>query len=215
MDDRDRRNGAGEDTEDDRILVEDTGESLDAALAEEERSAIAAAEEKLQSVRRDLEDLKDRHLRKLAEFENLRKRSEREKNEARRVALADLAKEFLPVVDSFERALSHATSGDLESDFGQGILLIHRQLTDLWRKHGLREVETTGTFDPNLHEAVATEESDEAPHAILEVLRKGYTLGDRLIQPALVKVAVRPGSSGEDENDGGEGERPRRLRGGD
>ena len=195
MVDRDGRDDA---EDDDRILLEDTGESLDAALAEEERSAIAVAEEKLKSVQHDLEELKERHLRKLAEFENLRKRSEREKAEARRLALADLAREFLPVVDSFEQALSHASSRDLESDFGQGILLIHRQLTDLWRKHGLREVDTTGSFDPNLHEAVATEESTVPPNAILEVLRKGYTIGDRLIRPALVKVAVRPGeASGE------------------
>jgi molecular chaperone GrpE len=183
----------GDRMDDDRILVEDTGESLDAALAEEERSAIAAAEEKLKSLERDLETLKDRHLRSLAEFENLRKRSEREKRDARRVALADLAREFLPVVDSFESALAHATSDDLASDFGQGVLLIHRQLSDLWRKHGLREVETTGGFDPNHHEAVATEESTEPPNSVLEVLRKGYTLDDRLIRPALVKVAMRPG----------------------
>jgi molecular chaperone GrpE len=183
----------GDRMDDDRILVEDTGESLDAALAEEERSAIAAAEEKLKSLERDLETLKDRHLRSLAEFENLRKRSEREKSDARRVALADLAREFLPVVDSFERALAHATSDDLAGDFGQGVLLIHRQLSDLWRKHGLREVETAGGFDPNRHEAVATEESTEPPNSVLEVLRKGYTLDDRLIRPALVKVAMRPG----------------------
>jgi molecular chaperone GrpE len=194
MDDR-RRFGGDAESDDDRIVLEDTGESLDSALAEEERSAIAAAEEKLRSVQGDLEELKERHLRKLAEFENLRKRSEREKAESRRLALSDLAKEFLPVVDSFERALAHASSKDLESDFGQGILLIHRQLTDLWRKHGLREVDTAGGFDPNQHEAVSTEPSSEPPNTVLEVLRKGYTIGDRLIRPALVKVAVRPGES--------------------
>ena len=196
MVDRDRRE---EIEDDDRILVEDTGESLDSALEEEERSAIAAAEEKLKSVQNDLEELKERHLRKLAEFENLRKRSEREKAESRRLALTDLAREFLPVVDSFESALSHASSADLESDFGRGILLIHRQLTDLWRKHGLREVDTADGFDPNRHEAVATEESAEPANTVLEVLRKGYMIGDRLIRPALVKVAVRPGEAS-DEN---------------
>jgi molecular chaperone GrpE len=196
MDDRDRRGGDEVDAEEDRILLEDTGESLDSALAEEERSAIAAAEEKLRSVQGDLEELKERHLRKLAEFENLRKRSEREKAESRRMALADLAREFLPVVDSFEQALAHASSKDLEGDFGQGILLIHRQLSDLWRKHGLREVETSGGFDPNHHEAVSTQPSPEPPNTILDVLRKGYRIGDRLIRPALVKVAVRPGETG-------------------
>ena len=205
MDDRERRRGGesdASDAEEDRILLEDTGESLDSALAEEERSAIVAAEEKLRSVQGDLEDLKERHLRKLAEFENLRKRSEREKAESRRMALADLAKEFLPVVDSFEQALAHASSKDLEGDFGQGILLIHRQLSDLWRKHGLREVETAGGFDPNRHEAVSTEPSPEPPNTILEVLRKGYTIGDRLIRPALVKVAVRPGDAGQKQSEG-------------
>ena len=112
------------------------------------------------------------------------------------MALSDLAREFLPVLDSFEQALAHATSGDLESDFGQGILLIQRQLSDLWRKHGLREVETTGGFDPNRHEAVSTQPSSETPNTVLDVLRKGYTIGDRLIRPALVTVAVRPGEAG-------------------
>jgi molecular chaperone GrpE len=202
MDDRGRRPGDESDAEEDRILVEDTGESLDSALAEEERSAIAATEEKLRSVQGDLEELKERHLRKLAEFENLRKRSEREKAESRRMALADLAREFLPVVDSFEQALAHASSKDLESDFGQGVLLIHRQLSDLWRKHGLREVETSGAFDPNYHEAVSTQPSPEPPNTILDVLRKGYTIGDRLIRPALVKVAVRPGEAGRKQSEG-------------
>lgn len=181
--------------EDDRILVEDTGESLDAALAEAEQSAISAAEDKLHGVQRDLEILKDRHLRTLAEFENLRKRSEREKKDLRRIALADLAREFLPVVDSFESALAHATADDLESDLGQGVLLIHRQLSDLWRKRGLREIDTTGGFDPNEHEAVATEVSTKPANTVLEVLRKGYTLDGRLIRPALVKVAVKPGEA--------------------
>jgi molecular chaperone GrpE len=195
MSDRGRGGGDGEPMEDDRILVEDTGESLDAALAEEERSAIAAAEDKLHGVERDLESLKDRHLRTLAELENLRKRSEREKKDTRSLALADLARDFLPVLDSFESALAHATAADLESDLGQGVLLIHRQLSDLWRKRGLREVDTAGEFDPNEHEAVATEVSTKPANTILEVLRKGYTLGDRLIRPALVKVAVKSGEN--------------------
>lgn len=197
MSERDRDEGI----EEDRILVEDTGESLDAALAEEEQSALAAAEAKAKSVQRELEELKDRHLRKLAEFENVRKRSEREKGESRRVAVADMAREFLPVLDSFERALAHATSDDLASDFGQGILLIERQLADLWQRQGLREVETAGQFDPNRHEAVVTEPSDSPPNSILEVLRKGYTLGDRLIRPALVKVAVKPEGAGQPAGD--------------
>jgi molecular chaperone GrpE len=177
----------------DQIEVEDTGQTLEDALAEEEHSAIAAAEEKLHSVMQDLEELKDRHTRKLAEFENMRKRTEREKAEYFKNALADLARGFLPIVDDFERAMSHASPEERKSDFGQGIGLIRRQLVDLLRRHGLEEVETRGAFDPNVHEAVATEQTDEVPpNTILEVLRKGYVLNDRLVRPAWVKVAVRP-----------------------
>jgi molecular chaperone GrpE len=184
------------------IEVEDTGQTLQDALAEEEHSAIAAAEDKLRSVMSDLEELKDRHARKLAEFDNMRKRTEREKSEYFRNALADLARGILPIVDNFERAMSHASPEERKSDFGQGIGLIRRQLVDLLRQHGLEEVDTGGAFDPNIHEAVATEETDEVPpNTILEVLRRGYVLNDRLVRPAWVKVAVRSGdASRESEN---------------
>ena len=189
--------------EGDRIEVEDSGETLEGALAEEERSAIAATEDKLRSVQRDLEELKDRHVRKLAEFENMRKRNDRERREFFRAALASFAKEFLPILDNFERAMAHASAEDRRSDFGQGIGLIRRQLAELWSKHGLTEVDTSLAFDPNIHEAVATETTDEvAPNTILEVLQKGYLVNDRLIRPALVKVSVRPNAgTGQPERD--------------
>jgi len=181
----------------DRIEVEDPGESLEAALAEEERSAIQAAEDKLQSVMSDLEELKDRHRRKLAEFENMRKRTEREKGEYLRVALGKFVGDFLSISDDFDRALAHATPEEVSSDFGQGVSLIQRKLSDLWRKWGLMEVDTSGVFDPNVHEAVATETSDDLPKdTIVDVLRKGYLLNDKLIRPALVKVTVRGEGNG-------------------
>jgi molecular chaperone GrpE len=176
----------------DRIEVGDPRESLEDVLAEEERSAIQAAEEKLSEVKKDLETLKDRHLRKLAEFENLRKRSEREKSEYYRQALASFLGDFLDIADNFQRALDHARPEELNNDFGQGVELIHKQFAELWKRYGLKEVDTTGAFDPNVHEAVATEESDVVPpQTILQVLQKGYMLQDRLVRPALVKVAVR------------------------
>jgi molecular chaperone GrpE len=197
MSDRDQRSGGlpGPGSVD-HIDVEDTGQTLEDALAEEERSAIAAAEEKLHSVMQDLEELKDRHARKLAEFENMRRRTEREKGEYFKNAVADLARNFLPIVDDFERAMSHASPEERKSDFGQGIGLIRRQLVDLLQRQGLQEVETGGEFNPNIHEAVATETvEDLPPNTILEVLRKGYVLNDRLVRPAWVKVSVRPGDS--------------------
>lgn len=183
------------------IEVEDPGESLDSVLEEEERSAIAATEEKLQSVRRDLEELKDRHLRKLAEFENMRKRAEREKAEYQRSAIGKFVTDLLPIADSFDRALEHAPADALDTDFGQGVALIRRQLSELWKKYGVSEVDTSGAFDPNLHEAVATEPVPGAPRdAIVEVLRKGYRLNDKLLRPAAVKVAL-PARKGESEGE--------------
>ncbi len=173
------------------VEVSDLGETLEAVLEEEERSAIAAADEKLRSVQKDLEDLKDRHLRKLAEFENMRKRAERERSEYFRSALGNFLLDLFPISDSFDRALAHAPAEALETDLGQGVALIRRQIDDLWKKYGVAEVDTSGPFDPNLHEAVATEETNEVPKdTILEVLRKGYFLNDKLLRPALVKVAV-------------------------
>ncbi|HTO88081.1 MAG TPA: nucleotide exchange factor GrpE [Thermoanaerobaculia bacterium] len=180
------------DTDDGTLELQDSGQSLEEALAEEERSAILAAEEKLRSVEKDLEELKDRHLRKLAEFDNIRKRTEREKREHFRSALMDLARDFLPILDNLERAMAHASPEERKSNFGQGIGLIRRQLMDLWRRYGLEEVETTGPFDPNRHEAVATQATKEiVPNSIVEVLQKGYVLNDRLVRPAAVKVSVR------------------------
>ena len=176
----------------DRVEVGDPGESLESVLAEDERSAIQAAEDKLSEVQKDLEALKDRHLRKVAEFENLRKRSEREKSEYYRQALASFLGDFLDIADNFQRALDHAKPEELESDFGQGVELIHKQFAELWKRYGLKEVDTSGAFDPNVHEAVATEENDSVPpQTILQVLQRGYMLQDRLVRPALVKVAVR------------------------
>ena len=194
MSDRDDFPGRPATPADDTLELSDSGESLEDALAEEERSAIVAAEKKLAAAERDLAELKDRHLRKVAEIENIRKRTEREKREQFRNALTDLARDFLPILDNLERAMGHASPEERKSNFGQGIGLIRRQLMDLWKRHGLEEVDTRVPFDPNRHEAVATEAaSDVPPNTILDVLQKGYVLDDRLVRPALVKVAVRDG----------------------
>jgi molecular chaperone GrpE len=200
---RDDREGPLPGSED-LIEVEDRGESLDAALAQEETEALAAAEGKLRSIQKDLEDLKDRHLRKLAEFENHKKRAERDRQEYFKIALAGFAHDFLPILDNFERALAHARPADLESDFGQGVVIIRKQLADLWKRYGLIPIDTSGAFDPNLHEAVATEETDRVPpNTILEELQRGYFLNDRLVRPAFVKVAVRPERSAAGEQSEG------------
>jgi molecular chaperone GrpE len=192
MSGRDRAPGPDEDL----IELRDSGDSLDAALAQEEAAALIAAQEKVQSVQKDLEELKERYVRKIAEFENHKKRSERERQEYFKIALAGFVHDFLPVMDNFERALEHARPADLESDFGQGVAIIRKQIAELWKRYGLIPIDTSGAFDPNLHEAVTTEETDAvAPNTILAELQKGYFLNDRLIRPAFVKVAVRKGES--------------------
>jgi len=191
--DRDDRRGRGND---DLVEIGDSGETLESALEQESADALAAAEDKIHQIQKDLADLKDRHLRKLAEFENHKKRSEKERQEYFKIALAGFVHDFLPVLDNFERALDHARSADLESDFGQGVAIIAKQIAELWKRYGLIPIDTSGAFDPNLHEAVATEETDAVPpNTILETLQKGYFLNDRLIRPAFVKVAVRPGDA--------------------
>ena len=193
MSDRDDRRGP---PKEDLVEVRDSGETLESALEQEEANALAAAEDKIHQIQKDLVDLKDRHLRKLAEFENHKKRSEKERQEYFKIALAGFVHDFLPVLDNFQRALDHARPADLESDFGQGVAIIARQISELWKRYGLIPIDTSGTFDPNLHEAVATEETDAVPpNTILETLQKGYFLNDRLIRPAFVKVSVRPGEA--------------------
>lgn len=195
MSDRDR----APEQDEDLIEVEDSGESLATALEQEEASALTVAQEKLRSLQQDLEDHKDRYVRKLAEFENHKKRSERERQEYFKIALAGFVHDFLPVMDNFERALEHARPADMESDFGQGVVIIRKQLGELWKRYGLIPIDTSGAFDPNLHEAVTTEETDAvSPNTILAELQKGYFLNDRLIRPAFVKVAVRKGEPGGD-----------------
>jgi molecular chaperone GrpE len=197
MSDRDRRNSRMPD--DDEIEVRDSGDSLESALNEDEVNALAAAEDKLRAIQKEIEELKDRHIRKLAEFENHKKRSERERQEYFKIALAGFAHDFLPILDNFERAFAHARPEDLTSDFGQGIAIIAKQLGELWKRNGLIPIDSSGAFDPNLHEAVATEKTDAVPpNSIVEELQRGYFLNDRLIRPAFVKVAVRTASDDDD-----------------
>ena len=205
MNDRNRdRNGGPRPADDDALELRDSGDSLEAALGEEEVTALAAAEDKLRAIHKEIEELKDRHIRKLAEFENHKKRSERERQEYFKIALAGFAHDFLPILDNFERALAHARPEDLTSDFGQGIAIIAKQLSELWKRNGLIPIDSSGPFDPNLHEAVATEKTDRVPpNTIVEELQRGYFLNDRLIRPSFVKVAVRTTPDEEDASAAG------------
>jgi molecular chaperone GrpE len=126
-----------------------------------------------------------------ADFENWRKRVEQEKLYLIENASAQLIQKLLPVLDNFERALSHADNQHEKASFKEGMELIYRQLCTLLREEGLTPIEAKGVvFDPNLHEAYAFEEISEGEdHRVIEEARKGYILKGRLLRPALVKVS--------------------------
>jgi molecular chaperone GrpE len=142
-------------------------------------------------LQRQRDDYYDRLLRQTAEFDNYRKRIERERQQVTESAAADLIEELLPLIDNFERALA-AEPGEHGADaYRRGVELIHRQLLELLRKRGVRVLDTVGTeFDPYYHQAVATEPAaGRRDGEVVEELRRGYMLGDRLLRPAMVKVA--------------------------
>lgn len=152
-------------------------------------------QQQIDSLTREKNNLYDQLLRRAAEFENFRKRTEREKTENYNRARADVILELLPVIDNFERALSSLEkSVDDAQGLRHGIELIHKQFKDALTKFGLQEVEAIGKiFDPNLHEAVTIEATDEhEENTVIEEFERGYKLGDRLLRPAKVKVAASP-----------------------
>jgi molecular chaperone GrpE len=142
-----------------------------------------------------LNDLK----RVAAEFENYRKRVARDQESLVARAHERLVKELLPVLDDLERALGAAEQHE-EAALEEGVRLVHRELDDALRREGLAEIETSGRFDPHVHEALLSQPSDQPEGSIIEVVQKGYRLGDRVVRPARVVVAA---PQPEQEDDGG------------
>lgn len=139
-------------------------------------------------VERQRDEYYDLLLRTRAEFDNYRKRVERERQEWTNAAAADFLRDLLPLVDDLERALGADSSGGA---YRKGVELIHKQLLDLLAKRGARPIEAVGAdFDPHIHQAVTHEHVEGARDGeVVEELRRGYMLGDRLLRPAMVKVA--------------------------
>lgn len=166
--------------------------------AAEWEKRLAAERERATSAEEEAGRLREALLRKAADFENLKRRTEREKTDYFKFALAETFRDLAGVVDNFDRALAHAGEAVATDDFRVGIEMISRQLADALKKYGLVEIAAQGLpFDPNVHEAVAREETDAvAPGTVLEVFQKGYLLNDRLLRPAMVKVAAARAASG-------------------
>lgn len=154
----------------------------------EEPSAPAVDAAELQKER---DEYYDRLLRKTAEFDNYRKRTERERLQLSEAAAADLLEELLPLVDDMERALKADTGGEATAAMRRGVELIHKQLIETLRKRGVTPLDSLGEdFDPHVHMAVSHEPADGRREGeVIEEFRRGYKLGDRLLRPAMVKVA--------------------------
>jgi molecular chaperone GrpE len=166
----------------------------DDAINEQESAGTATEarepESPLETLRREKDAVQDRLLRTAAEFDNYRKRVERDRREQTEAVTADALSDLLPIIDDLERALKAPSGGDVDA-FRKGVELIHRQMTELLRKRGVKTIDAVGAdFDPRYHQAVVQESSpDHREGEVMEEFARGYMLGDRLLRPAMVKVA--------------------------
>ena len=179
--------------------VENPEETLQQSVAKSDE----AEEDELEALRNENEELIDTLQRVKAEFDNYRKRSARDQESLAARAGERIVKELLPVLDDLERALEAAHAHE-EAKLEEGVRLVHRELVDVLSREGLTEIETAGAFDPHVHEALLSQPSPgSAEGTVLEVLQKGYRLGDRVLRPARVVVAAAPEveeASGGDED---------------
>ena len=162
--------------------------NLPSETLEGQLAAVTAERDKLAAEKADLQD---RLLRARAEFDNARRRAERERSEYLQFAAMDLVKDVLPVLDDFERALKVETA---DRDYAKGVELIYQRLYETLKKLGLEPIETVGRpFDPNLHQAVERVETDRAEdHTVVGEFQRGYNFKGKLLRPAMVRVAVKP-----------------------
>lgn len=163
-------------------------ENLPVETPEGQLSVITGERDQL---RAEKAELQDRLLRARAEFDNARRRAERERSDFLQFAAMDLVKNIVPILDDFERAFKVESGG---KEFSRGVELIYQRLFDTLKKMGLEPIETAGQkFDPNLHQAVDRVEDAEADDmTILDEFQRGYNFRGKLLRPAMVKVAVRP-----------------------
>jgi molecular chaperone GrpE len=157
-------------------------------MAEEAQTGNTGLEEKLAEVERERDEYLNDLKRVAADFENYRKRVARDQEGLVARAHERLVKELLPVLDDLERALEAAAQHE-EAELEEGVRLVHRELMEALAREGLVEVETDGQFDPHVHEALLSQPSEQEDGSVVEVLQKGYRLGDRVLRPARVVVS--------------------------
>lgn len=172
------------------------GEASQSAPASEQAEQLAAITAERDQLAQDKADLTDRLLRRQAEFDNFRKRTERERQDYLEYAGMETVRALLPVLDDFERALKMTVQANpeiRENEFFKGTELIYNRLSETLKKLGLEPISSAGTpFDPNLHEAIERVHTDEAEdQTVLDEFQRGYRFKGRLLRPAMVKVAVK------------------------
>src|SRR5437764_9367306 len=151
----------------------------------------AESGDEVAALQAERDELFDRLQRLAAEFDNFRKRNARENAALTARANGRLVKELIPVLDDLGRALEAATEHE-EAKLEEGVRLVHRALSELLAKEGLAEIGTEGKFDPHVHEALLSQPSDAEEGSVIEVVQKGYKLGDKVLRPARVVVAAPP-----------------------
>lgn len=156
---------------------------------EEVESETAALQNEIQSLKNEKEEVSNRILRLQAEFDNFKKRTQKEKEANLKYKSQDLVTEMLPALDNFERAIQVEIT-EANSNLVEGISMVYRQLLDALKSQGVEVIESVGKeFDPNLHHAVMqVEDAEKEPNTVVEELQKGYMLKDRVVRPAMVKV---------------------------
>jgi len=180
-------------------MPEEVENSQDIEEGQEVEEETSSEVVELEALRNENEELISTLQRLQADFENYRKRAQREQEALVARAGERIVKELLPVLDDLERALEAAEHHE-EAKLEDGVKLVHRQLEQLLEKEGLAPVETDGMFDPHVHEALLTQPSQAEEGSVIEVLQKGYRLGDRVLRPARVVVAGPPQEEGPDGN---------------
>ena len=133
----------------------------------------------------------DRLLRLAADFDNFKKRAVRERIEYVALANERLVKDLLPILDDLERALD-AVGEHNEASVEEGVRLVHRSLAQLLERNGVKQISTEGKFDPHVHEALLSQPSEAEEGSVIDVVQKGYTIGDRVVRPARVVIAAAP-----------------------
>jgi molecular chaperone GrpE len=175
------------------IIAMEENDNQSVAADQDLPQTLPPEQQEIEALKRERDDLFDRLLRKQAEFENFKKRMDRDKSEYAQFASADLMKEMLNALDSFDLAIRNAAAEANGGNMLRGFELIHKQLQDTLTRFGLKPLEAKGKkFDPNFHQAVSTKATNDVEeNTIVDEMRKGYTLNGRLLRPAMVTVSIK------------------------